>query len=457
MRRLLIVYLIGVSSVAHAGWDQITNSVPNRPGAQVLNLPPMTVLHMPSYTLADGTLSNNSAIDFVAGYDWGNGQYADIYYNNAHGPLTPGTVLAANCVFVYYHGGSWLAGDPSEGTVQYPAAPLPNTQPASFNYTLPPFHIAAQTLGCIVVSMSYPLSERNSLGHLTAANIRTSTPSVYESNTITLQRIMGNDVTPNRNGSVFQTFDAFYNNVYLPWKTQNPNLYLMVGGASAGAYIAMRVATDGRWPVSQALVTGVPVPNPRARSATTVGLMEDAQTPGDPNACMTKYGPDCIYFREVYTGIPNDGSVRPLFSTGYNGGPNSMDLHLYTGHNPALTMTYYINSICDDLTEVGAALPGWFNDLPVANRQLMVHKSIKYTPNTGAVAVGMCSPPTCMPVSDGTGHGRFFEMLNDFQTVNANSTWIFNSFVNGPPATWAPPGTYAGSCDDLNLKSRLRN
>ena len=395
MKKLFASCIMGLSclgSLAHAAWDQATN-IPEFPAS------------------LKNKLGDKVAV--IPGYLMGNGQYSDVYYRNDRGGWITNMIDMAPCVFVHYHGGNWTGGDPRySGDDDTTISTLVN-------------HYVGG-LGCIFVGMSYPLAEvESSNGYIKPLRDHSGQMILNP----TLHDIIGDNDGPTmtgRTGSVFETFNLFYTKHFQQWKAssyRSTPLQLYVGGESAGAYIAQRVASDGRWAVNASLVSGVPVLNPRSRfKSTLVGseLLDD-----DPDLVYENPNDRC----ETQWSQPICKQFRNLYNNKYSGEENMLDLHRYNG-NAELT-TYYIANICDDLTEVGAALRGWFDGIPANKKRLFIHKGF----------------------ADNVGHGHWAEMYSDIISNNAPA-WLSNGETMLLPHPWT--SKYGAYCTGTNV-SRIRN
>ena len=170
------------------------------------------------------------------------------------------------------------------------------------------------------------------------------------------------------------TFGQIYQSIFKAWEAQRAaggvteKRLLYVGGESAGAYLAQRVATDGgAWKarVNASLVAGVPILNPAA--------------------------------------------VNP------------------TAKSEALQTHYLVNG-CDDLTELGAAMKGWFNAMPGTAKRVSVHKPFK--------------------TAAGAGHGDWNILYTDWMG-NAASWYVLGAGSYGRPRSRA--------CTDPTLVPRIKN
>lgn len=356
------------------------------------------------------------------------GQFTDVYYNSTYGGFNDELIKNTRCVFAHYHGGGWRGSDP-----RYSDLVGDTTIPTLVKYFV-------KTENCIVIMPSYPLAAFNADDSLN--------PSYdHDGNLIanfSVHDIIG-DVGANRigrTGSVFHTFDLFYNQFFTKWNNLRAQygihepLKLFVGGESAGAYVAQRVATDGRWPVEMSVVGGQFVPNPGSVYSSG-GVVSELSDLADDFQCFKQYNANQCQ------------SYRQLYGT-YSGAYNSLDLHLYNANNPNLT-TYYLTNICDTLTEVGTALVGWFDTLPKERKKLMIHKGI---------------PDPKNPSENLEGHAVFGKMYENILTAtpqNWQQNWIVNTLVSGMDPSYKPePGKKYGAACAKNtpspeLMKRIRN
>lgn len=356
------------------------------------------------------------------------GQYTDVYYNNAHNGFNDELIRNTRCVFVHYHGSGWRGSDP-----RYSDLKGDTTIPTLVKYFV-------KTENCIVVMPSYPLA---------AFNADDSLKPIFDHDGKLIPDFSVHDIIGNygsnrtgRIGSVFHTFDILYTNFFTKWNNLRAQfgihepLKLFVGGESAGAYIAQRIATDGRWPVEMSVVGGQFVPNPSSVYAhgDVVSELSDLE---DGFQCENQYNPErCDAYRKLYGN--------------HSGAPNTLDLHHYNANNLNLT-TWYITNICDTVTEVGPALVGWFDTLPKERKKLLIHKGI-VNPNN--------------PSENLEGHEVFAHMYENILSAtsqNWQQNWVVNTHASGMDPTYKPaPGTkYGAACAQTiaspELMKRIRN
>lgn len=300
------------------------------------------------------------------------GPYADIYYPSSYGGFNDNLIEHASCVVVHYHGGGWIGGDPryynDSGN-----SPMP-TLVGSF----------AGAMNCIVVAMSYPTA---SLSNGTTGTLLQWTPLNFSTQDPKVQTIYGSIYYT---GSVVHTFNEFYNTHFQSWKSRNPALKLYVAGESAGAYLAQRLATDGRWPIDTSLVAGLSIINPAsAAGSTATSVLADS-----PTTCASRLGTDQC------------NALKSLYGE-YGGGYNANDLKNYTSRNSTL-VTYYFANICDGVSDVGSSILGYINTLPSANRKISVHKS--FYPSAGT-----------------SGHGGWGTLYSDWGNYNTSQFLAFEA------------------------------
>ena len=351
-------------------------------------------------------------------------QWSDIFYPNTPSGWSDAMIAKAPCVYVHYHGGGWTGGDPRDTVLasdnSYVAAQKPEILRNVVNRFSAPQ--AAGGFGCITVTMSYPLSSYDSSGNL-LNNL--DGPSTIVGKPVTLKKIIGSIYVQ---GSVYWTFNQFYTNHFSAWKAKNPTLQLYVGGVSAGAYIAQRVATSGNWPVSASLLMSPPILNPRSADLSMRSRL-DTTNPVVSRRCTSAFFGDSRAYCDV---------LSKIYEYSENGF-NANDLkNFYL--NSSLQMTYVIGNICDNVTDMGSIVKGWFNTLPPTKRQLYVHVGFNNTP----------SP------SD-TSHGNFAAMYADFFSTGApglpNGTkWLANGVSHYSPATIGSiHPQFASNCTDSAL------
>lgn len=397
MKHLLTLSTVAAlffSNTAHSAWDQT-------PPAYNSNFP------FPPVGLA-------SNISTIGGVSLGNGQYVDAYYSNKY-PWSAQTIQNATCVFVHFHGGGWYTQNTRyispPGTPEELARDLYNVIPTLANRLV-------KDLGCIMLAMSYPLSDVN-----------VNTGAV----TFKVSDIIG-DI--NIRGSAFNSFEIFYRQHYEQWKSSiNPNLALYVGGESAGAYIAQRIATNGRWPVSSSMLMALPTFNPGVISSSM--LSELSENSSDQHECSRDNPPAlCSIYRNLY------GS--------YNGSYNQLDLSNYVNNNPNLSNTIYLANACDEIAEIGSSILGWFSLISANKKTIAIHNGFS--------------------TASSTGHTNFTKIYQDFfDSVKANDSnlWIKNSLTGiteknnsgntSPNLTLPASGKYKDYCLDNALRNLIRN
>lgn len=411
-RALMLLAAVSTATLAASPWDR----TPIRP------IDPQLVTQYASQNIA---VMEHWWLD---GAGQKTGQYADVYYNNRFGGFTEELIKNTRCIFAHYHGSGWRGSDPRHSDL-----PGDTVIPTLVNYFV-------KTENCIVMMPSYPLA---------AFGADDSLQPMYDHDgnliaNFSIHDILG-DYGPNRTGrtgSVFHTFDLFYQQYFTQWNALRQQfgvhepLKLFVGGESAGAYIAQRLATDGRWPVEMSVVGGQFVHNPYSTNKDPAVISELNELP-DGFQCRQQYNVNqCKAYRQLYGA--------------YRGEYNSLDLHHYNGNNPLLT-TYYVTNICDTLTEVGPALVGWFDTLPKERKKLLIHKGIANPSNPG---------------ENLEGHSVFSQMYANLLTATAanwQNNWIVNTHASGADPVYTPTAgeKYGAACAaeraSPNLMGRIRN
>ena len=326
-------------------------------------------------------------------------QWVDVYFPNTPGGLTPATIANTTCILVYFHGGSFLGGDPRDSN-EGPATNPMQTMISSY----------VGNSGCLLISMSYPLNE--------------STASWW-----TIQKILNGPEV----GSVYGAFDEIYTKWLAPWKAGNPNIRLYTTGISAGALIAQRIATDGRWAIDETILVSPPVVNPRYVDETIDGPLN---TP----YCDRDNPQRCEYLRNIWSWSDQVAA-------------NPADLSYYHTSRPQLVTNVLFNA-CDDVVDLRAAVVGYFNRL--TNVRISVHKG--YTKSKIREVV---QNPALQDFNS-LQHGAGKLLLEEFFTgVNDPSKWA----AWQAPSVLAHPltGDYKEYCstgntaDDHDFRLRLIN
>lgn len=343
------------------------------------------------------------------------GQWIDTYFPASPGGLTPAVVAATNCIVIHYHGGGFVGGDPRESGA------------ANFESILPELVTAFVVgQGCIFASTSYSL--------------KLPTDTNYNIN-----GLLG---APNINKSVYGAFDALYTQILQPWMQSNPNIQLWTTGVSAGSVLSQRVATSGNWPISKTLLIGTTAKNARFFGANVPGTSVPIK---DPlwSSCETRTNDPagCATLRDVFD---HNGIFWPN---------PSLDISYYAQSTPTNLETNVIINACDDVTDLGSWMRGYFNHIPAANRKISVWKGFTTTEMKNLSGLNPSS-------LQGVQHAFYKFIIQDYLNGTGGTNWaaynasnlgdINNQYINYCQPT-ADPNPAASNSDTSTFRSFLIN
>lgn len=393
-----------------------------------------TWYHVPPSTLFIPANIDTTKISIINGFSWNlentstAAQWSDIFFPNTPTGWSNEMISQATCVYIHYHGGGWTGNDPRDTINPFGNYYEEQQKPEILSVLVDKFAAPVNRggFGCIMITMSYPLAKYDAAtGNLLKM---TDGPSGVINQKINVSKIIGSIFLQ---GSVYWTFNKFYWNQFVKWKAINPNLQLYVGGVSAGAYLAQRIATAGTWPINGSLLMSPPILNPKAFDDTVISRLDNSN-PIIGRRCTTAFGGPM--------NINNYGKIMcNLFSQLYgatNGSGNQNDLHNYSENN-LLAMTYVISNICDNISDTGSIVKGWFNSIAPDKRQIYIHTGFND-----------------MPETTGSGHGHFGKMYRDFfisggPGLPLGSQWLANGAATYSPQTIGENSPqYASNCFD---------
>lgn len=317
----------------------------------------------------------------------GNGGFwGDVYYRSNPNRFTPELIQNSSCVFVYYHGGGFVGGDPRMSGQQSGVNPVQT--------------LANEFVGnrnCIMISYTYPL---------TTPAPGTPDQADYLYGALSF-------IWP---GTASAAFADLYNNHISQWKISNPTMKIYVGGNSAGSLIAQRVALDPRFSIDESFVMALPV-------------MKGG--PGYVGAIDGCSGVDCNWSRTLWNYPTFDGTDISNY------------ISYHSAYRPQLKTNVILNA-CDAVVNLGAAMRGYLNNIP--NARISVRKG--YSAAEIAQANGLSPvPPYTDPRWIGAQHGIERVLWEDYFQGNNSAKWhTFNA--SSVPA--ANGQTYKEYCDAGN-------